>query len=576
VGLRVESYSLGELHRIAVPGAVAPSLFWTLPVGPWEPRELNQLWHWFTRDQNVCHDYGLLLVKDLAARERTQSNVDLASLGASLSELMPAGVQRFVSPSAWQHESSRLLVLSGAYPQPGWGVLLKWPDDVRSFDKLVTHTLSQLPGGAVTQLSVFKVATEAYRHRFGSRSSPSNPNDSTQTDTRKAFHRAVEEAAQVQWETGPQFLLAFEEHCRQQGLWVRSLPWDPARMVGWKLNALDVRLDYRDLQAVARELAPGLDGPDEATTAAAGLADGSYFTDYVHYVAMSGEGVSPRSVTLQLLGRLLRPTEMEGLLLRLGGRVPSRPGTAQLAEELLGLLGWRKSSEVPERPLASCFTTIDGAPQLVGTLSGNDLRIIVESFCKDVLDVVVAKLGYDEDTLWRAIQERAPEYRASSHSMAWEEEVNRLTPGSAAVLLTALGPLGFPTKADMVAELATVLQTLSGLLNAVSHHGGRERFTPEALGQTPALIRQLIVNAEALLEDLPWHLKVNFVYGDQPKILSGEAWSHGSATPRLLRVLDWTGIGERSYVTIWNKTRRNPVVTDPVFITRPSRRSFVE
>lgn len=76
---------------------------------------------------------------------------------------------------------------------------------------------------------------------------------------------------------------------------------------------------------------------------------------------------------------------MEGLIQKLGGPVPPRPDTAQLAEELLSLMGWRKSLEVPEKPLASCFTTIDGAPQLVGTLNGNDLRIVVESFCKDVL-----------------------------------------------------------------------------------------------------------------------------------------------------------------------------------------------
>jgi hypothetical protein len=573
VGFRVESYSLGELSRISGPGAVAPSLFWTLPVGAWNSAELQGLWQWFTSDENVCHDYGLLLVRDLAAREETETSVDLASLGASLAELMPTGVDRFVSPSAWRQESPRLLVLSGAYPQPGWGVLVEWPGDARSFDNLVTKTLPQLSDGcgSTARLDIFKQATEAYRHRPGARRRPTGRITQHQSDARGAFHRALEGAAQLQWEIGPPFLVMLEEVCRQQGLWVRSLPWDPARMVGWKLSALEVKLDYRDLETVARELAPGLDGPDRATTQAFGLADGSYFTDYVHYVAMSREALSPRAVTLQLVGRLLRPTEMEGLIRRLGGRVPPEPDTAQLAEDLLSLMGWRKSLEVPEKPLASCLITVDGAPQLVGTLSGNDLRIVVESFCKDVLDVVVSKLGYDEEALWRAIQERAPEYRPSSQPRAWEEEVSRLTLGGAAMLLTALGPLGFPTKADSVAELASVLQTLAGLLNAVSHHGGREPSGPEALGRTPSLIRQLLVNAEAILEDLPWHLKVNFVYGDQPKILSGEAWSHGSATPRLLRVLDWTGLGGRSHVTIWNKTRRNPVVTDPVFIARPSR-----
>ncbi|MFN4806602.1 MAG: hypothetical protein ACK46A_14600 [Akkermansiaceae bacterium] len=58
----------------------------------------------------------------------------------------------------------------------------------------------------------------------------------------------------------------------------------------------------------------------------------------------------------------------------------------------------------------------------------------------------------------------------------------------------------------------------------------------------------------------------------QPKVLSGEAWSHGSPTPRLLRVIVWTGASPGTNVTFWNKERRNPVVPDPVFITRPRKR----
>ncbi len=65
MGFRVESYSLNELHRIAVPGAVAPSLFWALPVGDWHPDKLDKVWRWFTEGPGKCKDFGLLLVKGM-------------------------------------------------------------------------------------------------------------------------------------------------------------------------------------------------------------------------------------------------------------------------------------------------------------------------------------------------------------------------------------------------------------------------------------------------------------------------------------------------------------------------------
>jgi hypothetical protein len=53
----------------------------------------------------------------------------------------------------------------------------------------------------------------------------------------------------------------------------------------------------------------------------------------------------------------------------------------------------------------------DTAANLVENLSGNDLRIVLESFCKDIVDVVVAKLGYSHADIWSAIEERIPAYR---------------------------------------------------------------------------------------------------------------------------------------------------------------------
>jgi hypothetical protein len=137
------------------------------------------------------------------------------------------------------------------------------------------------------------------------------------------------------------------------------------------------------------------------------------------------------------------------------------------------------------------------------------------------------------------------------------------------MILSALGPLAFQTLGDDVKRFCSVLRELSEVLNKASHHREGESPSSAALRDAPALILQLLGTAEAFLGELPWHLDASFVYGEQPKVLSGEAWSHGCATPRLLRVIVWTGSYPGTHVTLWNKTRRNPIVSDPVFIVRP-------
>ena len=109
-------------------------------------------------------------------------------------------------------------------------------------------------------------------------------------DARDSFHLAAERAVELQWELGPTLLVALEQICRQRGLWARSIPWDPARMVGWKIMASQVRLDARDLQVAAQELAPSAIGISLTNGPTTTVADGSSFTDYVHYVAISKPG----------------------------------------------------------------------------------------------------------------------------------------------------------------------------------------------------------------------------------------------------------------------------------------------
>jgi len=759
MGYQVENYSLNELHRIAVPGAVAPSLFWALPVGRWDQRELEDVWRWFTENPGDCNDYGLLLVKEMGRRKQGEENVSLASVGGKLSDLMPAGTERFLHPrDRDRSESAKILILSGGYPQPGWGVLVEWQErDIRRFEHLIRHTIELLRGeDPSNDLHGFKEAAQAF-HRLQSLRRPLTPNVATlnleilagekfdrflreaqdaldgneyrltgekiiaamrgkghtawleiseddlqplldtqrklltaasvlgvpeetfisevepqlepllsepekrntafrnlssdavkhalkaclhlrskgiidetnsfyawadkvleeapaplvaglekvrnaieaklvahrgskaqkeheyQVDmegwrqtskqAREAYHASAGKAAELQWQLGPQFLVAFEKACRDEGLWVRSVPWDPARMVGWKIMASQVKLDSRDLQIVAQELAPDAMG----AVASNGVADGSYFTDYVHHIAISKPGFSPRTVTRDLLARLLRPAEMMSLIQAHTATEPTAEDASHLAEEVLHAFGWHQSDDARVRPLAGCIKgTGDSAPAIAGELSGNDLRIAAESFCKDVVDVVVSQLGYGQAEVWRAIEEQMPTYRPASQKRDWDEEVRRMTLGSAKMILSALGPLAFSGQAEHVSEFVTDLGKLTDVLNAASHDREGEPVSSEWTSQAPALIGQLLGNAEALLGDLPWHMEASFVYGEQPKVLSGEAWSHGSPTPRLLRVIVWSGSSPGKHVTFWNKERRNPVVPDPVFIERPGKRKEPE
>jgi hypothetical protein len=83
------------------------------------------------------------------------------------------------------------------------------------------------------------------------------------------------------------------------------------------------------------------------------------------------------------------------------------------------------------------------------------------------------------------------------------------------------------------------------------------------------LVRMMLDSAIALIGELPWHLTASMVYSGQPSVLSGQAWSHGSESPRLIRVIDWTEATPGSRVKVWNRNRRNPIMTDAVFIERP-------
>jgi hypothetical protein len=262
---------------------------------------------------------------------------------------------------------------------------------------------------------------------------------------------------------------------------------------------------------------------------------------------------------------------MTRLIQSYGAEAPPVGDAKALAESLLDSCGWLATNEVREKPLARFLTTsADGAVTLADGTSGNDLRIALESFCKDLVDVVVTQLGYSHDEIWRAIDEQLPGYRPSSRRRDWDEEVRQLTTGPAGMLLSVLGTLAFPSRQTAINEFVRGLNELGTALNKCSHHR-HESLSAVERDDLPRLLRHLLDKAQEVLGDLPWHLHTTFSYGEQPKVVSGEAWSHGSSAPRLLRVIMWSDVEVGTHILLWNRKRQNPIVTDPVLVRRPLR-----
>ncbi|MBY0526197.1 MAG: hypothetical protein K2R98_22575, partial [Gemmataceae bacterium] len=280
--------------------------------------------------------------------------------------------------------------------------------------------------------------------------------------------------------------------------------------------------------------------------------------------------------TRDLVARLLRPAEITGMIRSQGSQVPDSADSAQLADSLLGALGWHETKDALERPLAGCIEKAgDGTLRLSGALSGNDVRITLESFCKDIIDLITSHLGYSSRQIWDAIEEMVPTFQPRNRRKDWAEEVAHLTVGAAVMLLPGLGALAFPMRGE-VNTLTSTLNKLSNFLNAASHHREGQGSPSTKVDDAADLIYQVLEAAKDLIGELPWHLNATSVYGEQPQVISGEAWSHGSSTPRFLKVILWTGKPVRRQVFLWNKTRRNPIITDPVFIERPGRNTRLE
>lgn len=398
-------------------------------------------------------------------------------------------------------------------------------------------------------------------------------------------------AIELQSKLAPVFLVELEKAFLRHDVKPTVIAWDPPRMVGWKVFAeLRDPLTLQDLWLAATTQFPDIQNIGLTVEIDNDLIDygidGSYFTDYVHHVAVSQTSHSTREVTAKFLNELLQPNQIKKLIrmytsdpkaLRIANDYTST--RRELTNTLLIAMGWLPDQKDRQTSVASLLqTTHPGQLDIAQGKTINDLRVALESYCKDIIDVAVSKLAYDEERIIRFVDGSVPQFQWRNGDKNWVNQVAHLTLGSAVRLLKPLLDIAFIGREAEISILIDDLKWLSSNANIASHDNMdafREFNTFIPNTQEFALkVKNLLDITKVILGDLPWHMEVSSVFGDCPMVLSGEAWSHGSAAPRLLRVLCYDKIPTgKKRVMFWNRNRRNPVVPDAHFINRPGARS---
>lgn len=379
---------------------------------------------------------------------------------------------------------------------------------------------------------------------------------------RTIFHEKLEKVMTLHWWIGPQFLVDLELNIISNK---SSISWDPARMIGWKITAImkEKNFQLNELQSFVKKMEVPL---ENSISYDAHMVDGSVFTDYVHHVATSKVGFSPRAITVDLIAEFRIP-DLKTLIQKFTSETETSDLKKDLAEKVVQALGWEEGTlDTDKKPLAGCIKTENEELVLLNSL--NDLRKVLESLCKDIIDVIVAKLNYPYSTLIEMVGQNIYDYRWASRAKNWHEEISKIDLGRAVLIISGFFPTAFPDKKQKLPFFIATLEELRKSGNKDSHDNPKE-LKPKS-SDVAKNINNLLKHSFEMFGELPWHMNVKSIHRGQPRILIGEAWSHGFPTTRLFKIIDTFGNQDDEKFLFWNPSRKNPVVPDPTFIRRPA------
>lgn len=377
-----------------------------------------------------------------------------------------------------------------------------------------------------------------------------------------SYRTALRTASDVQWSRGPMFLMELEKTALEAKLITKSIPWDPARMVGWKLHGSDTGVTAHDLLTSANSIL-GTDVSQVANSPTSPVLNGSIFADYAHYISISAPRFTPWQATKLMLSGLLGLPQIRKLVMNFDSPVDSGATADTLLATLLSDWGWPQPQDEISCSLATCIKTLDNG-SLTLTNDLNPTRISFEGFLKDLMRIALAQLGWKDADMEHEISVHCPEYNRSHPYGSWKTELEKISYGGALMLLRAILPLAFPGQMseEEIQSKCAEWDALRESLNAGSHHPPLPPPKADEISQYAATIHRALETAKAWIFEMPWHLTPSQSFGSDPTIVTGYAWSHSHAEERLIRVMLSTEDTRAKSLVVWNKTLTNPIMAD--------------
>ena len=357
------------------------------------------------------------------------------------------------------------------------------------------------------------------------------------------------------------FLYQLENRLRNRNYTVKSFSWDPPRMVGWKLLASGLEIENYNVTEYIKSKIP--DFPKYLHESLNEIPiDGNSFTDYIHYYSIHKSNQTPRLACKEILSKILRSSEIRNIL---SNNSPTDISDDKI-ELVLNHFGW-PSIENENIPLAAFIERNGEQLFLNSTFNPNKLRTSLENFCKDLIDILISKIGFDSEQIHNLIKyEIAIDslYDNYKRKKNWHNFISSIELYGASQILARLLVKGYPTVNHK--NLLDNINFVRNQTNQGSHDNPQFNIDKSKIAESILLI---LSATQDIISEMPWHFTPLQKNGILPYVLTGRAWSHSFPNEKQISVILWDSVNTSNELLIWNPDKKNPVMPNAKNILRP-------